>query len=28
LVAIDNLLMLAGLGHPLDFSALPMWMWV
>ena len=28
LVAIDNLLMLAGLGHPLDFSSLPMWMWV
>jgi hypothetical protein len=28
LVAIDNLLMLAGLGHPLDFSSMPMWRWV
>jgi hypothetical protein len=27
LVAADNLLMLAGLWHPLDFSSLPMWMW-
>ena len=28
LVAIDNLLMLAGLGHPFDFSSMPMWRWV
>jgi hypothetical protein len=28
LVAVDNLLMLAGLGHPFDFSSMPMWMWV
>jgi hypothetical protein len=27
LVAIDNLLMLAGLGHPFDFSSMPMRMW-